>query len=149
FDPKAIADALIVIGGFGSRAALAGTVLAGVKRAASRARAVGGIEAGKGVRAHAGLFGGRGAPTHWEDLEDFAVAFPDTDVRPDRYVIDGPIFTAGGASPGFDLMLHLIRERLGMAVALDVASVFIYDQTRAASDAQPLVSLGRLDGYDA
>ena len=45
-------------------------------------------------------------------------------------------------------MLHLIRSRLGMAVALDVASVFIYDQSRAATDAQPLVSLGRLDGYD-
>jgi len=59
------------------------------------------------------------------------------------------VFTSGGASPTFDLMLHLIRTRLGMAVALDVASVFIYDQTRAATDAQPLVSLGRLDGYDA
>ena len=35
-----------------------------------------------------------------------------------------------------------------MAVALDVASVFIYDQAKAATDAQPLVSLGRLDGYD-
>ena len=41
-----------------------------------------------------------------------------------------------------------VRSRLGMAVALDVASVFIYDQSRAATDAQPLVSLGRLDGYD-
>ena len=69
-------------------------------------------------------------------------------MRPDRYVIDGPVFTTGGASPTFDLMLHLIRSRLGMAVALDVASVFIYDQARAATDAQPLVSLGRLDGYD-
>jgi transcriptional regulator GlxA family with amidase domain len=35
-----------------------------------------------------------------------------------------------------------------MAVALDVASVFIYDQAHSSSDAQPLVSLGRLDGYD-
>ena len=69
-------------------------------------------------------------------------------MRPDRYVIDGPVFTTGGASPTFDLMLHLVRSRLGMAVALDVASVFIYDQARAATDAQPLVSLGRLDGYD-
>ena len=81
-------------------------------------------------------------------MEDFAAAFPGADVRPDRYVIDGPVFTTGGASPTFDLMLHLIRSRLGMAVALDVASVFIYDQARAATDAQPLVSLGRLDGYD-
>ena len=88
------------------------------------------------------------ATTHWEDMEDFAAAFPGADVRPDRYVIDGPVFTTGGASPTFDLMLHLVRSRLGMAVALDVASVFIYDQARAATDAQPLVSLGRLEGYD-
>jgi transcriptional regulator GlxA family with amidase domain len=94
------------------------------------------------------LLEGRAATTHWEDMEDFAAAFPGTDVRPDRYVIDGPVFTSGGASPTFDLMLHLIRSRLGMAVALDVASVFIYDQSRASTDAQPLVSLGRLDGYD-
>ena len=109
---------------------------------------VGGIEAGTWLVARAGLLEGRAATTHWEDMEDFAAAFPGTDVRPDRYVIDGPVFTTGGASPTFDLMLHLIRTRLGMAAALDVASVFIYDQSRAATDAQPLVSLGRLDGYD-
>ena len=89
----------------------------------------------------AGLLEGRAATTHWEDMEDFVAAFPGVDVRPDRYVIDGPVFTSGGAAPTFDLMLHLVRSRLGMAVALDVASVFIYDQSREATDAQPLVSL--------
>ncbi len=123
-------------------------LVAGFRRAARAARAVGGIEAGTWLLGRAGLLEGRAATTHWEDLEDFAASFPGTDVRPDRYVIDGPVFTAGGASPTFDLMLHLVRARLGMAVALDVASVFIYDQARAATDAQPLVSLGRLDGYD-
>ena len=122
--------------------------LQGIRRAARSARACGGVEAGTWLVARAGLLEGRAATTHWEDMEDFAAAFPGTDVRPDRYVIDGPVFTTGGASPTFDLMLHLIRSRLGMAVALDVASVFIYDQSRAATDAQPLVSLGRLDGYD-
>ena len=117
-------------------------------RGAPGARAVGGVEAGTWLLGHAGLLEGRAATTHWEDMEDFAAAFPGADVRPDRYVIDGPVFTTGGASPTFDLMLHLVRSRLGMAVALDVASVFIYDQARAATDAQPLVSLGRLEGYD-
>ena len=117
-------------------------------RGARRRAPVGGIEAGTWLVGRAGLLEGRAATTHWEDMEDFAAAFPGADVRPDRYVIDGPVFTSGGASPTFDLMLHLIRTRLGMAVALDVASVFIYDQARAATDAQPLVSLGRLDGYD-
>ena len=148
FDAAEQTDVLIAIGGFGTRYETATSLVAGFRRAVRSTRAVGGIEAGTWLLARAGLLEGRSATTHWEDLEDFAAAFPGADVRPDRYVIDGPVFTTGGASPTFDLMLHLIRTRLGMAVALDVASVFIYDQSRAATDAQPLVSLGRLDGYD-
>jgi transcriptional regulator GlxA family with amidase domain len=148
FDPAAVGDLLIIIGGFGSRSALSPTDLAAFKRATGKARMVAGIEAGTWVLAQTGLLNGRAATTHWEDLEDFATAFPEIDVRPDRYVIDGKTATAGGASPGFDLMLHLVATRLGMAVALDVASVFVYDQAHAPSDAQPLVSLGRLHQYD-
>lgn len=149
FDPAKPADCLVVIGGFGTRSHAHPSLHGAIRRAGRSARAVGGVEAGTWLLGRAGLLQGRAATTHWEDLEDFAAAFPDTDVRPDRYVIDGPVFTTGGASPTFDLLLHLIRSRLGMAVALDVASVFIYDQARAATDAQPLVSLGRLDGYDS
>ena len=148
FDPAEKTDMLCIIGGFGTKAQGTPSLLAGLRRVARSARALGGIEAGTWLVGRAGLLEGRTATTHWEDMEDFAAAFPGADVRPDRYVIDGPVFTTGGASPTFDLMLHLIRSRLGIAVALDVASVFIYDEARAATDAQQLVSLGRLDGYD-
>lgn len=148
FDPARRTDALVVIGGFGTRGDRTPGLVAGLRRAAGRARAVGGIEAGTWLLGRAGLLDGHAATTHWEDFEDFAAAFPGADVRPDRYVIDGKLFTAGGASPAFDLMLHLVGARLGMAAALDVGSVFIYDSARAASDAQPLVSLGRLDSRD-
>jgi transcriptional regulator GlxA family with amidase domain len=148
FDPAEPTDMLVIIAGFGTQGYATASLLAGIRRAARNARACGGVEAGTWLVGRAGLLEGRAATTHWEDMEDFTAAFPGADVRPDRYVIDGPVFTTGGASPTFDLMLHLIRTRLGMAVALDVASVFIYDQSRAATDAQPLVSLGRLDGYD-
>jgi transcriptional regulator GlxA family with amidase domain len=148
FDPGAQTDVIVVVGGFGTRLQATPSLVAGLRRAARSARAVCGVEAGTWLLGRAGLLEDRAATTHWEDMEDFAAAFPGCDLRPDRYVIDGPVITAGGASPVFDLMLHLVRSRLGMAVALDVASVFIYDQARAATDAQPLVSLGRLDGYD-
>ncbi|MFU0507004.1 GlxA family transcriptional regulator [Pseudaminobacter sp. NGMCC 1.201702] len=148
FDASEKTDVLAIVGGFGTRAQGTAALLSGIRRVARSARAIGGVEAGTWLVARAGLLEGRAATTHWEDMEDFTTAFPEVDVRPDRYIIDGPVFTTGGASPTFDLMLHLVRSRLGMAVALDVASVFIYDQARAATDAQPLVSLGRLDGYD-
>ena len=149
FEPRRRTDVLIALGGFGTRYETASPLIAGFRRAALQARAVGGIEAGGWLLGHAGLLAGRSATTHWEDLEDFAASFPDADVRPDRYVIDGQVFTSGGASPTFDLMLHLVRARLGPAVALDVASVFIYDQAHVAAEAQPLVSLGRLRARDA
>lgn len=148
FDADTQTDAIVVIGGFGTRRRASAALIAGLRRSVRAARALGGVEAGTWILGHAGLLEGRTVTTHWEDLEDFTAAFPGADVRPDRYVIDGLVFTCGGAAPAFDLMLHLVRSRLGMAVALDVASVFIYDQTKAATEAQPLVSLGRLDGFD-
>lgn len=148
FDGDQKCDMLVVIGGFGTRLAATSPLVARVRRAARLARAVCGVEAGTWLLGYAGLLEGRNATTHWEDMEDFAARFPGCNVRPDRYVIDGPLITAGGASPVFDLTLHLIRSRHGMIVALDVASIFIYDQARMATDAQPLVSLGRLDGHD-
>jgi AraC-like DNA-binding protein len=48
----------------------------------------------------------------------------------------------GIAVPNF--MLALIRGRQGIGAALNVASLYVYDEVRLHSDAQPLVSLGRL-----
>lgn len=141
-------DVFIVIAGFGASALNDRALIGGIRKMAAAAGAVGGIESGPWLLARAGLLEGRRATTHWEDLEDFAAVFPGIDVVPDRYVVDGKFFTTGGASPTFDLMLHLIRMRHGMAAALDVASVFIYEQAHAGEEAQPLVSLGRLDDYD-
>lgn len=141
-------DALIVVAGFNQERHAGRAVLTELRAARRRFRALGGVEAGSWLLARAGLLDGHAATTHWEDLEDFAARFPEVTVRPDRFVVDGRIFTSGGASPTFDLMLHLIRSRFGYPLALEVASVFIYDQAHAATDAQPLVSLGRLAGYE-
>ena len=66
----------------------------------------------------------------------------------DFFVIDGRVFTTGGASPTFDFMLYLIRSRYGYPLALEVSSVFIYDGAHSATDTQPLVSLGMLENSE-
>lgn len=147
FDPLHKADMLLVIGGFGTSEIMRTTFTASLRRARHNYQMIGAIEAGTWLLGRAGLLNGRKATTHWEDMEEFTLAFPEAEVVTDRYVIDGAIFTSGGASPTFDLMLHLIRSRCGMAVALDVASVFIYNDNDAKNDEQPLISLGRLDDY--
>jgi len=137
-------DLLLIVAGFDARRLADTRLLAALRRLIPRFAAVGGIESGSWVMARAGLLEGRAATTHWEDLEDFSAAFPGIEVRADRFVIDGNLVSAGGASPTFDLMLHLIRARHGQRTAMEVASLFVYDEAHAPGDAQPLVSLGRL-----
>jgi AraC family transcriptional regulator, glycine betaine-responsive activator len=144
-DPR---DALVVVAAFNVPVHAKRPLLAALRRVARRGIEIGGVESGSLVLAMAGLLNGRRATTHWEDLDEFAAKFPEIDVRADRYVIDAGRFTTGGASPAFDMMLHLIRARHGQALALDVASLFIYDELRSAGDPQPMVSLGRLDSNE-
>ena len=138
-------DVLVVIASFNQQHHAGPAHLRRIKRAARNFGAVGGIEAGSWILARSGLLEGRAATTHWEDFEEFANHFPDIDVKPDRFVIDGNVFTTGGASPTFDFMLYLIRMRYGYPLAMEVASVFIYDAAHSATDTQPLVSLGKLE----
>jgi transcriptional regulator GlxA family with amidase domain len=148
FSAREQGDCLLIIGGFNLDRYAQKSFIASLRAGARHFSVVAGIESGCWLLARCGLVNGRTATAHWEELEDFAQAFPDVSVRADRFVTDGKFWTSGGASPTFDMMLHLIRQRFGSSVALDVASIFVYDETHAATDAQPLVSLGRMEALD-
>ena len=130
------ADALVVIAGFRQSQVATAPLIRDLSRMAARFTAIGGIDAGAWVLARAGLLNGHKATVHWEDLEDIAAAHPEIDILPDRYVIDRNRFTAGGAAPAADLMLHLIRARHGAATAMQVAASFI---TTAREGTEPQI----------
>lgn len=136
------ADALIVIAGYRQSEVATKALIRDLRRAAPRFAAIGGIDAGGWVLARAGLLTDRRATVHWEDLEDFAASHPEVEVLPDRFVIDRDRFTAGGAAPAADLMLHLIRSRHGPALALAVAASFL---TTARDGSEPQVSPAQPD----
>ena len=144
FDQECSGDLLICIAAFGHQKHMQAQQLSVFKRQAKNFSYIGAVESGSWILARAGYLQGRSATTHWEDLEDFRDSFPAINVRPDRYVIDGKYFTTGGAAPTIDLFLHLIRCRYGHTLALEVASVFIYEGKHSAEVPQPLVSLGAL-----
>jgi len=145
FDIDSRGDALIVIASFNQQQHAGPAHLKLIKRLARNFSAIGGIEAGSWILARCGLLENRSATTHREDFEEFSAHFPMINLKPDRFVIDGKLFTTGGASPTFDFMLYLIRARFGYPLAMEVASTFIYDSARSATDMQPLVSLGMLE----
>ena len=139
---------LFIVSGFKQFEYISTDEIGLIRRFSSKFDAMGGVDTGAWILGKAGLLDGKSATTHWEDLEDFADYFRQTKVRPDRFVIDKGVITIGGASPTFDFMLHLIRSRIGYPAALEVASVFVYDETHFSTDAQPLVSLGLLNDFE-
>jgi transcriptional regulator GlxA family with amidase domain len=147
FQPSDERDALFLIGSFNTRVTDR-ALRADLRRAARGGAIMGAIEAGSWELARAGLLDGYAATTHWEDLDEFAASFPKVAVRQDRFVMDRKRWTAGGAAPALDMILTMLRQGHGLPLALNVASVFVYDQTLPGSTPQPVVSLGRLLGDD-
>ncbi len=145
FNEHMQAELLICIAGFSHQNYITSGQLTSFKRQAKLFSYIGGVDSGSWVLAKAGFLKNRQATIHWEDLEDFRDANPNVDVKPDRYVIDGKFFTTGGAAPTIDLFLHLIHTRYGKTLALEVASVFIYDGKSRGEVPQSLVTLGALE----
>lgn len=135
-------DALFVVASYNVKAQYRRPLLDWLRRAGARAGVVGGMESGPYLLARAGLLDGHRATTHWEDLDDFAAAFPEVRVVNARFVVDRNRVTTGGAIPTLDLMLNMIRHQHGLLLALDVGSTFIYEQDVAPADPQHVVSLG-------
>jgi len=136
-------DLLVVIAGFDHQSHAQTKHLSVLRQVASNFKTICCVEAGTWLLARAGIIKHNHVTTHWEDTEQLAEKYPGLDVRNERYVIDGHIWSSGGASPALDMMLHYIRTTQNKSLAIDVASVFIYDDLAPANDAQT-ISLGRI-----
>ena len=138
-------DYLMVVASFDHDKHASKELVASLRFASRNFPTVCGVEAGTWLLARAGLINGRHVTTHWEDLESLQQTYPGAEVSDARFVTDGKIWTCGGASPAFDMLLHLISHHSTSQLALEVASVFVYDQRHTADDRQPTTSLGLLE----
>ncbi|MFT8210008.1 MAG: GlxA family transcriptional regulator [Symbiopectobacterium sp.] len=93
-----------------------------LRLAAPHARRIASICGGAMLLAQSGLLNGRRATTHWKLLETMQSTFPEVKVEEGPlYIQDGPIWTSGGVSSGFDLTLALVEEDYGFSLARDIA----------------------------
>ena len=127
-------DAVFVICGYGARDQARPPVLSILRRAARESAILGGIDMGGWLLAEAGLLDGRRATVHWQELASFEERFLTVSVSKDPYVIDGKRITAGGAAATMSLMLRLIADRAGDALAFDVSSMFAHEDLRPLFD---------------
>ena len=111
---------------------------------ARRGAEVGGISLGAYALAHAGLLDGRRCALHWESLAAFAEQFPRVRTTADIFVVDGTRRTCSGGTAALDMMLNLITERDGRALANDVSEQFIHPRIRGTQDPQRMTLQTRL-----
>lgn len=128
-------DLLILVAGFDILAQATPALLSSVQRLTDPTTLLMAIDGGAWLAAKAGLLNGHAATTHWEDLSEFTVAFPDIGLQNARYVASGQRWTSSGAAPTLDMMLHLIEQQQGARLSAQVAASFIH--TRAPSSTDP------------
>jgi transcriptional regulator GlxA family with amidase domain len=136
-------DTLLVVGGLGSGAAAADTQLVtDLVRLARRARRIGSICSGAFVLAAAGLLDGYEATTHWASCEALAERRPEIDVHLDRiFVRDRDRWTSAGVTAGIDLLLAMVEEDHGPALAHAVAGWLVVFARRPGGQSQFSVQL--------
>ncbi|MCE7067961.1 GlxA family transcriptional regulator [Dyadobacter sp. CY326] len=81
--------------------------------------------------AAAGLLNGKEATTHIDAAMSLATNFPEIILKSDAVVTDDRgIYTSGGATSSFHLMLYLIQRHCGKELTLQTAKMFAIDMDR-------------------
>ncbi|MBL8704176.1 MAG: GlxA family transcriptional regulator [Rhodospirillales bacterium] len=137
-------DALVVCGGLDVQHFADKAVFAALRRFDRQGVALGALCTASHVLARAGLLDGHRCTIHWENLDSFTEAFPEVEVSTDLFEIDRNRFTCCGGTAALDLMLHLIRQRHGAALATAVSEQCILERIRDENDAQRMPVSARL-----
>jgi len=78
-----------------------------------------------------GLLNGKPATTHIDACQAFNSTFPAVKLQPEKVVTgEGGLYTSGGSTSSFHLMLHLLQKYCGKEIAVRAAKLFSIDMDR-------------------
>jgi len=81
--------------------------------------------------AASGLLNGRIATTHVDACSRFSSVFPSVILKPGYVVtIDGRVYTSGGSTSTFHLLLRIVQMHCGNEMAVRIAKIFAIDMDR-------------------
>jgi transcriptional regulator GlxA family with amidase domain len=129
-------DILFVCGGVDVQAAASPKILSSLRRLAERRIPLGALCTGGYALAKAGLLDKYRATIHWENLSALREEFPRILLSDQLFTIDRDRFTCSGGIAPLDLMLHLVKTRLGERIAQLISEQFIVDRIRNDRDRQ-------------
>jgi transcriptional regulator GlxA family with amidase domain len=129
-------DILFVCGGIDIQGAVTPKVLTALRRLAERRTPLGALCTGGYALAKAGLLDKYRATIHWENLSALREEFPRILLSDQLFTIDRDRFTCSGGIAPLDMMLHLVKTRLGARIAQLISEQFIVDRIRNDRDRQ-------------
>ena len=94
------------------------------------------VEQGTYILARAGLLSNRKATTHWSYIAGFHEQFPDIDISEQLFTEDRQITCCSGSTAGIDLMLKMIRDQHGEALAGEISNQVMHHPMRLGKDPQ-------------
>lgn len=115
-----------------------------IRRLDRNGAVIGAICTGTYVMAAAGLLDGRRCTIHWENIDGLSEEFPELEITNDLFEVDGTRVTCSGGTASLDMMLNLITQAHGAALAAEVSDQFIHDRIREPTDRQRMELRSRL-----
>jgi transcriptional regulator GlxA family with amidase domain len=135
-DDAGAVDILFVCGGVDVQDAVSPPILAALRRLADNRVPLGALCTGGYALAKAGLLDKYRATIHWENLSALREEFPRILLNDQLFTIDRDRFTCSGGVAPLDLMLHLVKTKLGARVSQLISEQFIVDRVRNDRDRQ-------------
>ena len=115
-----------------------------IRRLDRNGSVIGAICTGTYVMAAAGLLEDRRCTIHWEHIDGLSEEFPNLDITNDLFEIDGNRVTCSGGTASLDMILNLITQTHGAALAAEISDQLIHDRIREPSDRQRMELRSRL-----
>jgi len=129
-------DMVFVCGGVNIRSVTNDAVRQLLRQCAASGAAMGALCTGSFALASAGLLAGYRCAIHWENLAAISEEFPKVRFAPEVFILDRDRMTCSGGTAPLHLMLHLIRDRHGAKLVMDISEQFIVERLRASNDRQ-------------
>ena len=122
-------DILIVPGGIVATESERPEIIEWIARTATTSTITASVCTGATLLGKAGLLRDKTVTTHWADIEDMRIMFPETTVQENiRWVDGGKVVTSGGISAGIDMSLYLVSRLENEELAAKTARQMEYNR---------------------
>ena len=121
-------DVLIVVGGVHTVEMAKEKVIGWIAQQAKKATVVASVCTGVFLLVKAQVLKTENVTTHWEDIKDLRLFYPELTVHETkRWIDEGTTITSAGISAGIDMSLHLVRRLYSSELAGKTAKQMEFD----------------------